>query len=107
MEFIASYNWSITVGLILLVTGVLIGGAYFIVWYGKLQARLANEYKKYYIRIQTVLTYEVCEANYRWLLRLFDKMYRCRYKNWERTSVLENKFSKKYKEIKKRVSEID
>ena len=108
MEFIASYNWSITIGLILLVIGIIIGGIYFIAWYGKQQARLANEYMRYYEKIKKVLDYEICEQNFDWLLRLLNGLGQCKYKNREMTEVLTMEVLKKYKDIAERqVSEND
>jgi len=107
MEFIANYNWSITVILIMAVIGLIVAGAYFIVWYGKLQARLSDEYERYYSKIQTVLDYEVCEANYEWICRLFDRLLQCKYKNEEMTKVLNDRFVLQYAEIieMKRISQ--
>jgi len=109
MEFIASYNWSITVVLILAVISLLIGGAYFIVWYGKLQAKLAGEYMKKYLRIQKIIRdYEVCEMNYEWIEKLFDHLLECKYKNREMTETLTMEFFRKYEKIaKERVNEND
>jgi len=108
MEFIQNYNWSITVGLIVLLFVVLFLGAYFIVWYGKLQAYLADEYMKKYEIIRSKINYcEVCEQNYNWIERLFDRLLDCRYKNSEMTQTLHDEFVKKYAEIieKERVSQ--
>ena len=107
METIQDYNWNITIGLVLLVIGVIIAGVYFIAWYGKQQAKLASEYMRYYEKIQRVMTYEVCEANYDWLMRLIERLGQCKYKNREMTEVITMEFFRQYKEIaEKRVKEI-
>ena len=106
METLQDYNWSITIGLVLLVIGVIIAGAYFIVWYGKLQAKLASEYMRCYEKIQRVMTYEVCEQNYDWLMRLIERLGQCKYKNREMTEVVTMQFFRQYEDIaKKRVLE--
>ena len=108
MELIENYNWSITVCLIILGVIVLIGSAYFIVWYGKEQTRLYNEYMRYYEKIQRVMTYEVCEANYQWIMRLLNDLGQCKYKNKEMTTVLTMNFFKQYQEVlKTRVGEFE
>jgi len=106
MEAIQNYNWSITIGLVLLLIAIIIGGAYFVVWYGKLQAKLANEYQMCYDKIHRVLEYEVCDQNYDWLLRLLTRLGQCKYKNREMTEVLTMEFFRKYEKIaKERVSQ--
>jgi predicted negative regulator of RcsB-dependent stress response len=106
METLQDYNWRITIGLVLLVIGVIIAGAYFIAWYGKQQAKLASEYMRYYEKIQKVLDYEICEQNRQWIERLFDRLDKCKYKNREMTEVLTMEFFRKYEDIaKKRVLE--
>lgn len=99
METLQNYNWSITIGMCVLGILVLVSGAYFVVWYGKRQTRLASEYIRYYEKIQKVLTYDICEANYDWICRLFDRLDECRYKNPEMREVLLNEFRVKFESI--------
>ena len=108
METIENYNWSITIMMCVLGILVLVTGAYFIVWYGKEQTRLYNEYMRYYEKIEKVMSYEVCEANYQWIMRLLSDLGNCKYKNKEMTTVLTMNFFKQYQEIlKTRVGEFD
>ena len=108
METLQDYNWTITIMMCVLGILVLVTGAYFIVWYGKEQTRLYNEYMRYYEKIQRVMTYEVCEANYQWIMRLLNDLGQCKYKDKERTEVLTMNFFKQYQEVlKTRISEND
>ena len=107
MEFIENYNWTITIMMCVLGILVLVTGAYFIVWYGKEQTRLYNEYMRYYEKIQRVMTYEVCEQNYQWLCRLFYQLDNCKYKSPEMSEVLCNEFRIKFESIiEKRKNEV-
>ena len=107
MELIENYNKSITVCLIVLLFAIIIGGAYFIAWYGKEQTRLYNEYMRYYEKIQRVMTYEVCEQNYQWLCRIFYQLDNCKYKSPEMSEVLCNEFRIKFESIiEKRKNEV-
>lgn len=101
MELIENYNYSITIGLILLIIGIVIGGAYFVVRYGEKQTRLYNEYMRYYEKIHRVMTYEICEANYQWIMRLLNDLGQCKYKDIERTQVITMEFFRQYQELMK------
>ena len=107
MELLENYNWTITIMMCVLGILVLVTGAYFIVWYGKEQTRLYNEYMRYYEKIQRVMTYEVCEQNYQWLCRLFYQLDNCKYKSPEMSEVLCNEFRIKFESIiEKRKNEV-
>jgi len=103
-EFIHNYDKSIAVVLFLVVMFIIVR---FAMRYGKLQAHLAGEYERYYAKIERVLEYEVCEANYEWICRLFDRLLQCKYKNEEMTKVLNDRFVLQYAEIieMKRISQ--
>ena len=93
----------------LLIAGLivfLIAAAYVIARIGMRNARRYDEYMKCYEKIQKVLDYEICDANYDWILRLLERLGKCKYKNREMTEVLTMSFFHKYKEIaEKRVKE--
>ena len=95
----------------LLIAGLivfLIAAAYLIAKIGARNARLHDEYMRCYEKIQKVLDYEICDANYDWIMRLLERLAKCKYKNREMTEVLTMQFFRQYKEIaEKRVSEID
>lgn len=110
-EFIMNYDKSITVVLFLFLIALVFGGGYVIakllVWYGKLQAKLAREYELKYSIVEMIIdTHSVCDQNFDWIEKMFDNLLECKYKNPEMTEVLYNKFREKYEDIaKKRVSE--
>ena len=95
----------------LLITGLivfLIAAAYLIAKIGARNARLYDEYMRCYEKIQKVMTYEVCEQNYQWIMRLLNDLRQCKYKNKEMTTVLTMNFFKQYQEVlKTRISEND
>ena len=94
----------------LLIAGLivfLIAAAYLIAKIGARNARLHDEYMRYYEKIQRVMTYEVCEQNYQWLCRLFYQLDNCKYKNPEMSEVLCNEFRIKFELIiEKRKNEV-
>ena len=95
----------------LLIAGLivfLIAAAYLIAKIGARNARLYDEYMRCYEKIQKVMTYEVCEQNYQWIMRLLNDLRQCKYKNKEMTTVLTMNFFKQYQEVlKTRISEND
>lgn len=73
--------------------------AFIIVEYGKEVSDQAAQYEKIYDKIQRVMTYDICEANYEWIKRLLVELRECKYKNKEHTEVLTTQFYRQYQEV--------
>ena len=74
---------------------------------GKINAKNAADYDKFYSQIYVIIeTHEVCEMNYKYIMRLLTRLGKMKYRNKEKTSVLTMRFFRKYQDIaKKRVKE--
>lgn len=74
--------------------------AWIIVETGKRNAESAKEYDAKYLRIESIIdNYQVCEANYDWIMSLLKHLGQLPYKDKERTSVLTTKFFRAMKMI--------
>ncbi len=76
---------------------------------GKRNAERAKEYETKYKRTEDIIdNYEVCDANYDWLMSLLEHLGQLDYKDKERTEVLTMRFFRKYETIaKERASEFE
>ena len=100
-------NWLTTFILLSLFAMALIVVVFLIIEYGKKVAREAAEYDKIYDKIQRIMSYEVCEQNYDWIMRKFEELRNCKYKKTEKTEVLCNEFRIKFESIiEKRKNEV-
>ena len=101
-------NWLITITCIIIFLASLYFLSKIIIKRGKKVSHQATEYERKYKLIKKIInSYEVCEANYEWICRLFDHLLQCKYKNPEMTKVLNDRFVLQYAEIieMKRISQ--
>ena len=99
-------NTLTTIYLVILFFMIITVACYFIWEEGKRNAKNAADYDKFYSQIYVIIeTHEVCEMNYKWIMRLLTRLGKMKYRNKEKTSVLTMRFFRKYQDIAKKRAE--
>lgn len=87
----------------ILIIASVVGLFKYIIWYGRLQAKIANQELKYdimYENIQCIIyTWVVNEKSYHAIEGFFDQLRELPHKNKEKTNVLHDSFLKIYEPV--------